>query len=72
MSFAFILPCQHLREAYQSALSMYENFVGPEHFATMSRLLGYQGTSMVIQQLLNIMNSSVSDSQLYGGIHKHS
>jgi cytoplasmic FMR1 interacting protein len=52
-----------LREAYQSALSTYENFVGPEHFAAMSHLLGYQGTSMVIQQLLNIMNSSVSGSQ---------
>lgn len=45
--------------------STYENFVGPEHFACMSRLLGYQGTSMIVQQLLNIMNTAVSGVQAW-------
>lgn len=51
---------QALREAYSSILKLHENFVGPEHFAAITRLLGYQGIAMVLEQLLNIMEGTVS------------
>ena len=34
--------------------------MGPEHFAAITRLLGYQGIAMVLEQLLNIMEGTVS------------
>ena len=54
---------QALREAYSSIVKLFENFVGPEHFAAITRLLGYQGIAMVLEQLLNIMEGTVSDLQ---------
>jgi len=55
---------QALREAYSSIVKLFENFVGPEHFAAITRLLGYQGIAMVLEQLLNIMEGTVSDLKL--------
>jgi len=55
------LTLQALREAYSSIVKLYENFVGPEHFAAITRLLGYQGIAMVLEQLLNIMEGTVSN-----------
>lgn len=40
--------------------SLYSNFVGDIHFACMSRLLGYQGIAVVIEELLKIIKSVVS------------
>lgn len=39
--------------------------MGPEHFAAITRLLGYQGIAMVLEQLLNIMEGTVSDVQYF-------
>ena len=42
-----------LRDAYSNVMKLYENFVGPVHFRAMSRLLGYQGIAMILEQLLD-------------------
>ncbi len=38
----------------------YSNFVGPPHFATMCRLLGYQEIAVVLKELLEVVNKVVS------------
>ena len=38
----------------------YSNFVGPPHFATMCRLLGYQEIAVVLKELLEVINKIVS------------
>lgn len=48
-----------LRDAYVSIAKLYENFVGPIHFRVMSRLLGYQGIAMILEQVLNITDAQV-------------
>ena len=50
-----------LKEAYQSIFSLYEEFVGSIHFQGLSKLLGYQGIAMLLEQLLNVVKSSVSE-----------
>lgn len=46
--------------------SLYSNFVGDIHFACMSRLLGYQGIAVVIEELLKIIKSVLQGQlQLY-------
>ena len=49
-----------LRDAYSSVVKLYENFVGAIHFRVMSRLLGYQGIAMILEQMLNITEAQVS------------
>jgi cytoplasmic FMR1 interacting protein len=48
-----------LRDAYANIGKLYENFVGPFHFRVMSRLLGYQGIAMILEQVLNITDAQV-------------
>ena len=48
-----------LRDAYANIARLYENFVGPIHFRVMSRLLGYQGIAMILEQVLNITDAQV-------------
>ena len=48
-----------LRDAYSSIVKLYESFVGPIHFRAMSRLLGYQGIAMIMEQLLHIIDGQV-------------
>ena len=50
-----------LRDAYSNIVKLYENFVGPVHFRAMSRLLGYQGIAMILEQLLHILDGQVGE-----------
>jgi cytoplasmic FMR1 interacting protein len=50
---------KQLKEAYQSIFTLYEGFVGPIHFQSLSKLLGYHGIAMLLEQLLNVIQSSV-------------
>lgn len=54
------LPPQPLNIAYSHIYSSYRNFVGPPHFKTICRLLGYQGIAVVMEELLKIVKSLVS------------
>ena len=49
-----------LRDAFHSIVKLYEQFVGPIHFRTMSRLLGYQGIAMILEQLLHVIEGMVN------------
>uniref|UniRef100_H3B436 Cytoplasmic FMR1-interacting protein n=1 Tax=Latimeria chalumnae TaxID=7897 RepID=H3B436_LATCH len=46
-----------LNIAYSHIYSSYRNFVGPPHFKTVCRLLGYQGIAVVMEELLKIVKS---------------
>ncbi|MGH0116617.1 UNVERIFIED_CONTAM: hypothetical protein FKN15_012212 [Acipenser sinensis] len=48
-----------LNIAYSHIYSSYRNFVGPPHFKTICRLLGYQGIAVVMEELLKIVKSLV-------------
>ncbi|XP_066917897.1 cytoplasmic FMR1-interacting protein 2-like isoform X2 [Clytia hemisphaerica] len=48
---------KELHSAYTSVFSLYENFVGTEHFGCIVRLLSYQGIAVVIEELLKIVQS---------------
>lgn len=39
-------------------------FVGPQHFHTMCKLLGYQGIAVVMEELLKIVKSLIQNSLL--------
>jgi len=45
-----------LHGAYTSIFSLFENFVGSEHFGCIVRLLSYQGIAVVIEELLKIVD----------------
>ncbi|CAB4007936.1 Hypothetical predicted protein [Paramuricea clavata] len=45
--------------AFNSINALYNNFVGPAHFESMTRLLGYQGIAVVIEELLKVIKSLV-------------
>lgn len=53
------LSFQPLNIAYSHIYSSYRNFVGPPHFKTICRLLGYQGIAVVMEELLKIVKSLV-------------
>lgn len=48
--------------AYSSIFSTYRNFVGPPHIKVMCRLLGYQGIAVVMEELLKVVKSLVSQT----------
>jgi hypothetical protein len=54
----FLLQAQNA--AFASINALYSNFVGPAHFESMTRLLGYQGIAVVIEELLKVIKSLVS------------
>ncbi|XP_046852032.1 cytoplasmic FMR1-interacting protein 2-like isoform X2 [Xenia sp. Carnegie-2017] len=43
--------------AFASINTLYNSFVGPPHFESMTRLLGYQGIAVVIDELLKVIKS---------------
>ncbi|GCB78275.1 hypothetical protein scyTo_0020657, partial [Scyliorhinus torazame] len=46
-----------LNIAFTHIYSVFRNFVGPPHFKTICRLLGYQGIAVVMEELLKIVKS---------------
>ncbi|RWS24327.1 cytoplasmic FMR1-interacting protein-like protein, partial [Leptotrombidium deliense] len=51
-----------LNIAYSAIYSQYAGFIGASHFRAMSRLLGYQGIAVVIEELLKIIKSLIQGS----------
>ena len=41
-------------------LGLLGGFVGPQHFATIGRLVGYQGIAVIISELLEVVKGLVS------------
>ena len=56
---------QALSMSFNAIHSLYSNFIGAPHFRSITRLLGYQGIAVVIEELLKIGKNLVSLSLLY-------
>ena len=50
---------KQLKTGFSSYLALYEGFVGQVHFQVISKLLGYQGIAMILEQLLTNMDVQV-------------
>ena len=50
---------RELNQAYDIVNNLYRGFVGVQHFRTMTRLLGYQGIAVVIQEMLKVVKNLV-------------
>jgi cytoplasmic FMR1 interacting protein len=50
---------RELNQAYEIVNNLYRGFVGVQHFRTMTRLLGYQGIAVVIQEMLKVVKNLV-------------
>ncbi|CAF2046241.1 unnamed protein product [Rotaria magnacalcarata] len=48
---------RELNQAYDIVNNLYRGFVGVQHFRTMTRLLGYQGIAVVIQEMLKVVKN---------------
>ena len=50
---------RELNQAYDIVNNLYRGFVGVQHFRTMTRVLGYQGIAVVIQEMLKVVKNLV-------------
>lgn len=55
---------KQLNLAYTTQYGQYSGFVGPQHFHTMCKLLGYQGIAVVMEELLKIVKSLIQGNLL--------
>jgi hypothetical protein len=55
---------KQLNLAYITQYGQYSGFVGPQHFHTMCKLLGYQGIAVVMEELLKIVKSLIQGNLL--------
>ncbi|GIX94913.1 cytoplasmic FMR1-interacting protein [Caerostris darwini] len=53
-----------LNVANSTIYGMYSGFVGPQHFRSICRLLGYQGIAVVMEELLKIVKSLIQGTLL--------
>lgn len=51
-----------LNIAYAAIYSQYSGFIGPPHFRSICKLLGYQGIAVVIEELLKIIRAVIEES----------
>jgi cytoplasmic FMR1 interacting protein len=51
---------KQLNMAYGSYYQLFSSFIGEPHFIAMTRMLGYQGIAMVIEELLKVMDGSLN------------
>jgi cytoplasmic FMR1 interacting protein len=58
---------RELNQAYEIVNNLYRGFVGVQHFRTMTRLLGYQGIAVVIQEMLKVVKNLVRRKIFFSG-----
>lgn len=51
---------QSLGHLFSEIFRLYSGFVGAPHYRVITRMLGYQGIAVVIEELLKIVKSLVS------------
>lgn len=56
---SYLYGTKALNLAYQSIFAQYSAFIGPQHFKSICRLLGYQGIAVVIEELLKIIKTLI-------------
>ncbi|XP_022901321.1 cytoplasmic FMR1-interacting protein [Onthophagus taurus] len=64
ISHNYIWGTKFLNIAYTTQYQQYSGFVGPQHFHTMCKLLGYQGIAVVMEELLKIVKSLIQGNIL--------
>jgi cytoplasmic FMR1 interacting protein len=64
MSYHYMWGSKQLNLAYITQYGQYSGFVGPQHFHTMCKLLGYQGIAVVMEELLKIVKSLIQGNLL--------
>lgn len=56
---------RELNQAYEIVNNLYRGFVGVQHFRSMTRLLGYQGIAVVIQEMLKVVKNLVRTTSIF-------
>ncbi|XP_065187273.1 cytoplasmic FMR1-interacting protein 2-like [Sycon ciliatum] len=59
---SFFYGTRALNSAYSTINSLHSGFLGHGHFSAMSRLLGYQGIAMIIEELLKQTNLCIQNT----------
>lgn len=62
MSHHYLWGSKQLNLAYSTQYGQYSGFVGPYHFRTTCKLLGYQGIAVVMEELLKIVKTLIQGS----------
>lgn len=62
MSHHYLWGSKQLNLAYSTQYGQYTGFVGPYHFRTICKLLGYQGIAVVMEELLKIVKTLIQGS----------
>lgn len=62
MSHHYLWGSKQLNLAYSTQYGQYSGFVGPYHFRTICKLLGYQGIAVVMEELLKIVKTLIQGS----------
>jgi len=62
MSHHYLWGSKQLNLAYSTQYGQYSGFVGPHHFRTICKLLGYQGIAVVMEELLKIVKTLIQGS----------
>lgn len=50
---------QALTTAYSSIFKPFHGFIGPPHFRSLCRLIGYHGIALVVEELLKVVENIV-------------
>ncbi|KAK3928668.1 Cytoplasmic FMR1-interacting protein [Frankliniella fusca] len=64
MGHQYLWGSKQLNIAFSAIHDQYTGFVGPYHFRTLCRLLGYQGIAVVMEELLKIVRSLIQGNLL--------
>lgn len=64
MGHQYLWGSKQLNIAFTTIHDQYTGFVGPHHFRTLCRLLGYQGIAVVMEELLKIVRSLIQGNLL--------
>ncbi|XP_076261449.1 cytoplasmic FMR1-interacting protein Sra-1 [Rhynchophorus ferrugineus] len=64
MSHHYLWGTKQLNLAYTTQYGQYSGFVGPQHFHTMCKLLGYQGIAVVMEELLKVVKNLIQGNLL--------
>jgi len=55
VQYYYMYGSKNLNIAYREITDLLGGFVGPQHFATIGRLVGYQGIAVIISELLEVV-----------------
>lgn len=64
MGHQYLWGSKQLNLAYSTIYGQYTEFVGPQHFRMLCRLLGYQGIAVVMEELLKIVKQLIQNNLL--------